>query len=122
MFEPRHEPLISRTRFVVRMVRSIGVALAVVALSLGMGACGYHVFGGLPWLDALLNASMILTGMGPVDPMRTAGAKLFATAYALFSGVVFLSMAGILVAPLFHRFLHRFHLEASRDKGGKKAP
>ena len=76
---------------------------------------GYHAIGGLPWVDSILNASMILTGMGPVDPMRTAAAKLFASAYAIFSGVAFLTSVGVLLAPLFHRFLHHFHLEVEGE-------
>lgn len=80
-----------------------------------IGVTGYHAFAGLPWIDSLLNASMILTGMGPVDPMKSVGAKLFASAYALFSGLVFLSSAGILFSPIFHRFLHKFHLEETKS-------
>ena len=72
---------------------------------------GYHLTAGLDWVDALLNASMILTGMGPVSPLATNGAKLFASAYALFSGVIFIASAGVAVGPVAHRFLHRFHLE-----------
>lgn len=93
------------------MFASAGIAVFLVAGSLGLGMAGYHSFAGLSWIDSLLNASMILTGMGPVDPMPNSAAKLFASFYALFSGIVFLSSAAILIAPVFHRFLHRFHLE-----------
>jgi len=93
------------------MAAYAGVALAMIVVSLGIGTVGYHVFGGLAWVDALLNASMILTGMGPVDAMRTTAAKLFASGYALFSGVAFLSIVGLMLAPVVHRFLHHFHLE-----------
>jgi hypothetical protein len=72
---------------------------------------GYHYFGELSWLDALLNASMILSGMGPVNELRTTAGKLFATFYALFSGVAFITIVGVLFAPVIHRFLHKFHLE-----------
>jgi hypothetical protein len=78
--------------------------------SLGIGMAGYHFLESLSWLDSLLNASMILGGMGPVNPLQTAAGKIFASFYALYSGVVLLAAVGILVAPIFHRFLHRFHL------------
>ena len=92
------------------------MAILLIGGSLGIGIVGYHLFVGLGWLDALLNASMILTGMGPVDPVTTAGGKLFASAYALFSGVAFLTIVAVLLAPLIHRFLHRFHLELGREE------
>jgi hypothetical protein len=91
------------------------LALSLVLVALGIGVAGYHFTEGLSWLDALLNASMILGGMGPVNELRTAAGKLFASAYALFSGMAFLATAGILVAPLAHRLLHRLHLETSDD-------
>jgi hypothetical protein len=82
---------------------------------------GYHFVARLSWIDSLLNASMILTGMGPVDPLQTVGAKLFASCYALFSGIVFITTAGILLGPLVHRLLHKFHLEIEPERtGGKK--
>jgi hypothetical protein len=111
MFEKRTEPLLPRAAFLARMGNSVAVSLLVVAFSLFMGSAGYHYFGGLDWLDALLNASMILTGMGPVDPMKTDAGKLFATAYALYSGIAFLTMMAVLLAPLLHRLLHKFHLD-----------
>ena len=111
MHEARRLPLPPRHHYVRLVARSALISGAVVGGSLGIGMLGYHVLGRLPWIDALLNASMILTGMGPVDPMPTSAAKLFASAYALFSGVAFLSTVGILFAPIVHRFLHRFHLE-----------
>ena len=97
-----------------RLLYSVLITFGVVALSLGLGTWGYHVFGELEWIDALLNASMILAGMGPVDPLRSTGGKLFATFYCLFSGIVFLSMMAILLAPAYHRFMHRFHLDHER--------
>ena len=88
----------------------------VLVGSLALGVCGYHFIEGLPWIDALLNASMILGGMGPVDPLRTAGGKLFASFYALYSGLAIISIAGLLIAPLVHRFLHKFHIEGRQKK------
>ena len=116
MFEHRHKPLLSRAAFAARLARSSALAALLIAVSLGIGVLGYHLFAGLGWVDALLNASMILTGMGPVDPLKTTGAKLFASVYALFSGVAFLTVVGLLMAPVVHRFLHRFHLELA-DEG-----
>jgi hypothetical protein len=79
--------------------------------SLALGVCGYHLTEGLPWIDALLNASMILGGMGPVDPLKTNGGKLFASFYALYSGLAIISIAGLMIAPAAHRMLHVFHVE-----------
>ena len=115
MFEKKHEPLLPRAAFLARMGGSFGVTLLVVALSLLMGSAGYHHFAKLSWIDALLNAAMILTGMGPVDPMTTTGGKLFATFFALYSGVAFLTMMAVLLAPLIHRLLHKFHLDGEDD-------
>jgi hypothetical protein len=111
MFEHRRQPLLARHLFIGRMRRSVVAFVVIVGASLSLGTVGYRIAAELPWVDALLNASMILTGMGPVNPMTTVAGKLFASAYALFSGVAFLSSVGVLVAPLVHRFLHRFHLE-----------
>lgn len=121
MFERRHEKLVPFPRFVQRMAFSLLLTLAVLLVALALGVIGYHVAAGLHWVDALLNASMILTGMGPVDPMSTTGAKIFASCYALFSGVVFLSSIGFVLAPVFHRILHKFHLdEASQTKDDRR--
>ena len=106
----RHVPLLPRRLFYVRLARAALNGAGFIAGSLAIGVIGYHVVGHLPWIDSLLNASMILTGMGPVDRMETAAAKLFAAGYALFSGVAFLTSVGVLLAPVFHRFIHRFHL------------
>jgi hypothetical protein len=100
-------------KFVKRVAKSFGVMVAIVAAALVTGIVGYHVIAHLSWVDSLLNASMILTGMGPVDPMKDTAAKLFASAYALFSGVVFLSAVGVLLSPIVHRLLHCFHIEDS---------
>ena len=111
MFERKHQPLISPRRFWRRFVRCLGLATALVAVALGIGTLGYHHFAGFGWVDSLLNAAMILTGMGPVGTLTTRGAKLFATAYALFSGLVVLTILVTVLSPLVHRLLHRFHLE-----------
>ena len=90
----------------------VGIAgLGLIGGSLALGVIGYHVLEGLSWVDALVNASMILGGMGPVNELHTTAGKLFASFYALYSGIVFLAAAGILFAPVYHRFLHSFHLE-----------
>lgn len=107
----RHPSMPSRSVFLARLRRNVTIAVGIVVASLAIGTGGYHFLGGLSWIDALLNSAMILTGMGPVDALDTLAGKLFATAYALFSGVVFLTMVAVLFAPLLHRFLHRFHLE-----------
>lgn len=109
MFERRHEPVLPPRAFLRRVFASLVVAGLVVACSLGLGVAGYHWIGGLGWIDSILNAAMILTGMGPVDRMEGAGPKLFSAAYALFSGLVFLSTFAIVIAPVVHRMLHGFH-------------
>jgi hypothetical protein len=123
MFEHKSQPLLTPWAFYARMARSAAAVAGIVAFSLYLGSAGYHYLGGLTWIDALLNASMILTGMGPVDPLPNAAAKLFATFYALYSGIAFLTVMAVLVAPLLHRFLHKFHLEISeqddKDAGQK---
>ena len=97
--------------FLPRLLRHGRLAVVIVAFSLGSGMLGYHLIAGLGWIDAFLNASMILTGMGPVAQMTSDASKLFAGIYALYSGVAFLTSVGIVFAPLLHRGLHRFHLE-----------
>lgn len=118
MYEHKSEPLLPFGRFARRLLGHFIVALAVISASLGIGVAGYHFLEKLTWLDALLNASMILGGMGPVDAIRTPAGKLFASLYALFSGVIFLVIVGILMAPVGHRLLHGLHLEKARS-GGK---
>jgi len=110
-YEHRTEPLLPREQFYRRLIRHMLVAFGLMAGSLGLGVLGYHLTEGLSWLDSLLNASMILSGMGPVAVLHSPAGKLFASFYALFSGAVFLGMAGIVVAPIAHRLLHRLHLE-----------
>lgn len=115
MFEHKSEKLVTSFIFARRMVVSFFLLTAVLAVALGMGVLGYHHIAGLSWIDAVLNASMILTGMGPIAPMTTDAAKWFASAYALFSGVIFLTSIGLLLAPVFHRILHKFHLDEDGD-------
>jgi NhaP-type Na+/H+ or K+/H+ antiporter len=103
--------LLPRRDFYWRLARHAGAAILVMGASLGIGILGYHLTEGLPWLDSLLNASMILGGMGPVDVLHTSAGKIFASAYALFSGVVFLVTAGLLIGPVAHRMLHWLHLD-----------
>jgi hypothetical protein len=111
MYEHHRQPLLPRRAFLGRLARHVALAGAVVGAALLVGVLGYHLLEGLPWLDALLNASMILGGMGPVDRLNTNGGKLFASLYALFSGLVFISAAGILLAPVAHRMLHKVHAD-----------
>ena len=110
MYEHRTHPILGRAEFTKRVALHVMLALSVCALALGIGVVGYHYLGELEWLDALLNASMILGGMGPVDPLHKPVAKLFASGYALFSGLAFIGVASLLLAPFAHRLLHRFHL------------
>ncbi|MFT3990388.1 MAG: hypothetical protein QM680_03155 [Luteolibacter sp.] len=114
-FEHRAEPLISRAEFLKRLARSFGVVILIIGVALGLGMIGYHWLENMPWIDSFLNASMILGGMGPVDPMKTDAGKLFAGCYALFSGLAFLALAGLMFGPLAHRLLHRFHYEADQE-------
>jgi len=111
MFEHHTQPLATRAEFVRRILRYSLVTAGIILTSLAIGILGYHYLESLSWIDSLLNASMILGGMGPVNPLRTNAGKLFASFYALYSGIILLASVGILVTPVFHRFLHRFHLE-----------
>lgn len=115
MYEHRRRPLISRIEFFFRILRHGMLAVCTMTVALGIGILGYHWFEGMPWIDAVLNASMILGGMGPVNPLNTTEGKLFASAYALFSGVVFIGVMGLLLAPFAHRLIHRFHLEGDME-------
>jgi hypothetical protein len=111
-FEHRAQPIISPRLFMVRMVRSGLVALAFIAVSLLIGMIGYHQLEELNWMDAFLNASMLLGGMGPVNTPVTDAGKLFAGLYALYCGLAVILVAGIILAPIAHRILHRFHMES----------
>jgi hypothetical protein len=113
MYERRSEKLLSRPEFAKRVLRHVGAAAAAVGAALAIGVAGYYFLADLSWVDALLNASMILAGMGPVNPLPTVPAKIFASAYALFSGLIFIGVSGLVLAPFFHRIFHRFHLDES---------
>ncbi len=115
MYEHRHEPLLARGKFLLRFLRHVMAALSIVFGSLLIGVVGYRVFEGLSWVDGLLNAAMLLGGMGPVNAPQTTAGKIFASFYALYAGLIFLIVAGVLFAPLFHRFLHHFHLELADE-------
>lgn len=106
MFEHRSKPLMPRSTFIRRLVIYICVALAIVLFSLAIGIIGYHNFEGLSWIDATVNASMILGGMGPVNELHSTAGKLFASVYALFSGVMFLIAVAVIFAPIVHRLIH----------------
>jgi hypothetical protein len=115
-YESRHQPLLSRAAFVRRLAASFGAAVLLIALSLLGGMAGYRYLEGMEWIDAFANAAMILSGMGPLAPLQTWGGKLFAGLYALYSGLALILATGLIFAPVVHRVLHRFHLEA--DRGG----
>ena len=111
MFEHRTDPLLPRYAFLLRVVGHLLMATAVVGAALAIGVVGYHYLGDLPWIDALVNASMILGGMGPVDLITSTAGKYFTSFYALFSGLLFIGAASILLAPFMHRIMHRLHLD-----------
>ena len=121
MFERKTEKLVPLPTFIRRVALSLLLTLVVLCVALSVGVLGYHGIAGLSWIDSVLNASMILTGMGPVAAMTTTSSKLFASAYAMFSGVVFLSSIGLVLAPLFHRILHKFHLDDAVQDENKKS-
>jgi len=112
MYEHHLQPLLPPRLFYTRLLRSAGMAAVILLFSLTVGMSGYHFLERMPWLDAFLNSSMILSGMGPVGELKTSAGKFFAGCYALFSGLAFITAIGLVVAPLFHRFIHRFHLES----------
>lgn len=111
MFESRSDPLASRWVFARRVAKYSTIALIVIGVALGIGILGYHYIARFSWIDSLLNASMILGGMGPMGDLPSDASKVFASFYALFSGLVFISLVGIVLAPAAHRALHRFHLD-----------
>ena len=114
MFERRTSPLLPRNLFYRRMRNYSLLGFGILVVALGIGMVGYHVFENLNWVDAFVNAAMILSGMGPVSQLNTDGGKIFAGCYALFSGLVFITATGILLAPVAHRALHKFHLESGK--------
>jgi hypothetical protein len=116
MYEHRTKPLLPRKTYYRRLARHAALGFTVIVISLGIGMIGYHCLENLPWIDAFLNAAMILSGMGPVATLQTDTGKLFAGFYALYSGIALVTILGIIFAPVIHRFLHKFHLE---DEGQK---
>ncbi|HZT46938.1 MAG TPA: hypothetical protein VFA64_03115 [Hyphomicrobiaceae bacterium] len=110
-YESRHQPLASMQRYALRLVVSFLIACLLIGGSLGAGMWGYAHFEGMSWLDAFLNAAMILSGMGPADQLKTDAGKVFAGCYALYSGLVIVLASGIILAPIVHRILHRFHVD-----------
>jgi hypothetical protein len=115
MFEHRRAPLASRKVFARRLLLYAAIAAGFAAVSVAVGGLAYMLFEGQPWLQAFLNAAMILTGNGPQNEIRTDAGKVFTIVYALYGGVAFLSVAAVLMVPVVHRFMHRFHLEL-KDK------
>jgi hypothetical protein len=116
MFENKHQRVIPRPHFVRRVAWSIALSGAIAAIALALGVAGFHYIADVPWIDALHNASMILGGMGPVAEMKTAAAKLFSSAYALFCGLVFISVVAVTLLPVLHRMLHKFHIDETDFK------
>jgi len=114
MFEPRNKHLLPRKEYFRRVARHAAMGVVVIIVSLLIGMTGYHAFEKLSWIDAFVNASMILSGMGPVATLQTDAGKIFAGCYALYSGIALISELGIIFAPVIHRFLHKFHLEDSK--------
>jgi hypothetical protein len=115
VYERRHHPLLSRPAFRRRLLLHFLAAVGLLSSSLALGMWGYLHYERLPWRDAFLNAAMLLGGMGPIAAPATDGGKIFAGLYALYAGLVFLIAAGLLLAPVVHRFMHRFHWDAEGD-------
>ncbi len=110
-YERHNQPLLPRRQFLYRLARHLSFGLLLIFASLAIGVLGYHFTENMSWLDSLLNASMILSGMGPVNTLATTAGKVFASLYALFAGIIFLVAAGVFVAPVVHRWLHKMHLD-----------
>jgi len=116
IFEHGRQPVISRRRFIRRMFIAISLWLALTVIGLLIGIAGYAKFEGMSIVDAYVNAAMILSGMGPIGELKTTAGKLFAGTYAIFSGLIIVIATGFILAPIFHRVLHRFHVETTREK------
>lgn len=116
-FEGKHQRLAPLPVFLKRWAKHILLSAVLLGPGLGLGVAGYHWIAGFGWTDSILNASMILGGMGPMGELHTRGAKLFAAGYALFSGLLFIVLMGIVLAPLIRRMLHRFHLDEGEAGG-----
>jgi len=113
MFERKHQQVAPAKVFIRRMAGYFGIVILLISSVLFIGIAGYHWLAGLGWVDSLLNASMILGGMGPVNPLTNTAAKIFASGYALFSGLVFIAVMGIVLVPIMHRVLHIFHMDGN---------
>jgi hypothetical protein len=116
VYESRRDPLLPRPAFILRLLRNAAAALGIVGFSWGLGMAGYRIFEGMSWLDAMLNSAMLLGGMGPTSELHTSGGKIFASFYALYCGLVLIMAVGVLFAPVFHRFIHKFHLEEDEEE------
>ena len=116
LFEHHNEKLLPRRKFIKRLLKYASIAVGLVLVSLVIGMAGYHLFEGLSWVDAFLNAAMLMGGMGPVNAFQTDAGKIFAGVYALYCGMILLIAVGILAVPLVHRFLHHFHLESEKKQ------
>lgn len=114
-FERKDEDVALLRVFLRRLTIYIGLSLGLISVALLIGIAGYHWIAGFDLVDSILNASMILAGMGPASPLATTAAKLFASAYAIFSGLVFITVMGLVLSPVFHRLLHIFHLEDDEE-------
>jgi hypothetical protein len=109
--EHKHQPLATRNTYLKRLATTLCYAIIILMLFIWIGSLGYHIWGHLNWIDAFYNASMILSGMGPVDTLTNDTAKIFASCYATSSGVIFIGLTGMILSPIFHRIMHRLHLE-----------
>ena len=121
MFEHRLMPLLPWPAFRARLQQTIVFGLSLILASLAIGMLGYHLIAKQSWPDSFLNAAMILSGMGPIGDLKSTGAKIFAGVYALYSGLALISIAGIVLAPIIHRFLHKFHIEAEQKAAGEES-
>ena len=116
-FEHKNQPVVPTTAFAKRLGRALLIWLGITLGGLAIGISGYAYFEGMPLIDAFVNAAMILSGMGPVGELKTEGGKLFAGCYAIFSGLVIVIATGFVLAPVFHRVLHKFHVEIGKEGG-----
>jgi hypothetical protein len=114
-FERRGQPVASRRKFLIRMLMAIGLWIVLTMVGLAIGIAGYAAFEGMSFVDAYVNAAMILSGMGPLGELKTTGGKIFAGSYAILSGLIIVIATGFVLAPIFHRILHRFHVETTKD-------
>jgi len=122
MFESRHQQLAHRHTFFLRVARNVLLGWIAIATAQFIGMLGYHHFENMTWVDAFINAAMILSGMGPLGTLATTGGKLFAGFYALFSGLAFILIIGLIYAPIIHRVFHKFHLEDDSEPKKKSTP